>query len=171
MALILGLEQPAVLSLLAAHPQVFLANSNSPAQFVVAGPDGEVAQVLAAAIPLGAKRASLLPNRWAVHSPWMRDVTARFREYLEFVAWSRPRVPFVRSDDGRRVRTAAGMRKFLGDFLELPVRWESTVRVLRENWGDSFTELGPGNLLSKMMVHIDRSAIIRTSRRSSTSPR
>jgi malonyl CoA-acyl carrier protein transacylase len=64
--------------------------------------------------------------------------------------------------DARTLSTAAEVRDFLADFLVQPVRWDTTIRALREEWGGEFVEVGPGNVLTGMLPFIDRTAVIQT---------
>jgi len=147
---------------LADRPDVWLANWNAPGQYVIGGNSAAIDGVLAEAARHGARRARRLPDDRAVHTPLMRELTAQFREHLRSASWSDPILPLVNSFDGSSLRTAEEIRRWLGDFLELPVRWEGTVRVLRQAWGSDFVEVGPGNLLSNLQAYIDRSAPIRS---------
>lgn len=162
LGVIIGLELPRIHTILRIHPATCLANWNCPGQYVVGGTEREIDAVLAEAMKAGAKQARRFAGGWALHTPYMTELAARFRIKLGKVAWSEPRVPFVSSIDGRVLTSAEQICVFLGEFLMRPVNWEPTVRGLRQAWGDTFVEVGPGNLLSKMFAYIDRTAAIRT---------
>jgi malonyl CoA-acyl carrier protein transacylase len=162
MGVIIGLKESEVESLLSSTSDVFLANSNSPGQYVIAGDAAALDSVLSVARERGAKQSRRLASDRAMHTPLQRKVAARFRSYLEGVSFRRLSVPFVSCRDGAVLRTADELRSFFGEFLAEPVRWEATVRALREGWGEDFVEVGPGNVLSNMLPFIDRTASIRT---------
>jgi [acyl-carrier-protein] S-malonyltransferase len=162
MGVIIGLKESDVEALLATTTGVFLANWNSPGQYVISGEVSGIDGVLSAAHERGAKQSRRLPGQRAMHTPKQREVAARFQEYLESVSFCGLRVPYVSCRDAVVLRTADQLRTFLGEFLADPVRWEATVRVLREGWGEDFVEVGPGNVLSNMLPYIDRTAAIRT---------
>lgn len=162
MGVVIGLDSEVIGSILAGQAGVWLANWNAPGQYVVAGDSATIDAVLAEAARCGAKRSRRLPDDRAVHTPLMHELTERFREHLSSARWYNPEIPFVSSYDGRTLRTADEVRTWLGDFLELPVCWEATSRILHDAWKCDFVEVGPGNLLSNMQAHIDRSAAIRT---------
>jgi [acyl-carrier-protein] S-malonyltransferase len=162
MGIILGLELRRVESLLAHCPDVWLANWNAPGQYVIGGDAAGIEGVLAEAARHGAKRARRLPDDRAVHTPLMRELAGQFREHLRSASWYDPILPLVNSFDGSTLRTSDEVRQWLGDFIELPVRWEATVRVLCQAWGSEFVEVGPGNLLRNLHTYIDRSTPIRT---------
>ncbi|MGE5192623.1 MAG: ACP S-malonyltransferase [Deltaproteobacteria bacterium] len=162
MGVIIGLPEREVESLLAAGSGVFLANWNSPGQYVIGGDASSVDMVLAGALGRGAKQARRLAGERALHTPAQRAVASRLREHLDSVGISRPEVPFISCHDASVIQTAAGLRTFLADFLAVPVRWETTVRTLGQSWGSDFVEVGPGNVLSNMLPFIDRTSAIRT---------
>ena len=162
MGVIIGLDEVAIRTHLQAHPEVHLANWNSPLQYVIAGPVSAVDTILANATAQGAKQAKRFVSERAMHTPYVNEVAARFRQRLETVVWSEPAVPLVNSHDASVLRTAAEIRGFLGDFLAQPVSWQATIETLRSSWGSHFVEVGPGNLLSSMLPFIDRTAAINT---------
>src|SRR5262245_39197264 len=162
MGVIIGLKESDVETLLGTTSGVFLANWNSPGQYVISGDVSGVDGVLSASHERGAKQSRRLPGQRAMHTPKQREVAARFRKYLESVSFCRLRVPFVSCRDAAVLRTADELRMFFGEFLAEPVRWEATVRTLRKEWGEDFVEVGPGNVLSNMLPYIDRTASIRT---------
>jgi malonyl CoA-acyl carrier protein transacylase len=135
MGVIIGLPERNVDSLLEAASEVYLANLNSPGQYVIAGDAEGVEVVLSAARESGAKQSRRLAGERAMHTPKQREVAARFRKHLEAVNFCQPRVPLISCRDGGVLQTADQLRTFFGEFLADPVRWEATVRVLREGWG------------------------------------
>jgi acyl transferase domain-containing protein len=161
MGVIIGLPERDVEAVLVARSETFLANWNSPGQYVVGGTTSGVDRVLGDAVARGAKQARRLPGERALHTPAQRPVASRLRAHLESVAISRPHVPFISCQDGSIIETADGLRDFLAGFLARPVRWETTVRALVEEWGREFVEVGPGNVLTRMLPYIDRASVIR----------
>ncbi|MDB5336499.1 MAG: (Acyl-carrier-protein) S-malonyltransferase [Planctomycetaceae bacterium] len=162
MGVIIGLDDDAVRTQLAIHPEVYRANWNSPLQHVVAGPVAAVDNILASATAQGAKQAKRFPSERAMHTPYVNEVAARFRERLETVSWSEPQVPLADIHDASVLRTAAEIREFLGEFLAQPVHWQATIEALGQQSNHHFVEVGPGNLLSSMLPFIDRTAAICT---------
>jgi [acyl-carrier-protein] S-malonyltransferase len=162
MGVTIGLSQEIIESLLASNSRAFLANWNSPGQYVVAGESATVDAVLAGAAAHGAKQSRRLPGERALHTPLMDEVAARLREHLSTVVVAPPRVPFVSCISARPLTTADEMRTYLGEFLAFPVRWNAAIEALSEGWGADFVEVGPGNLLSNMLPFINRTAAIKS---------
>lgn len=162
MGVIIGLDHETIQTYLEATPDISLANWNSPLQYVIAGPGAAVDGILAQATAQGAKQARRLVSDRAMHTPYVNEVAARFRQRLETVSWSEPQVPMANSYNASILHTAHEIRGFLGEFLAQPVLWQATIETLRKNWGSHFVEVGPGNLLGGMLPFIDRTAAINT---------
>lgn len=162
MGVIIGWDETVLTTELASHPEVSIANRNSPLQFVIGGPELGVDQVLEAAQRRGVKQARRLVTGRAMHTPHMHKVAQQLRERLKSVRWSEPRVPIVSCQNGETLRTSQEVREFLSSFLVQPVQWQAAVNSLRQNWGHEFLECGPGTVLSGMMPFIDSSISIRT---------
>lgn len=162
MGVVIGLDEATVEGLCASQEGVQIANWNSPGQYIIGGASAGVDGVLAQATQLGAKRARRMPTDRALHTPLMRDVSARLRETLAGVTWSEPKTAFVSTQDSRVLNSVEEIREFLGEFLDLPVRWEAAVQGLCRQSGREFIEVGPGNVLASMFPFIDRTAQARS---------
>ncbi len=163
MGVIIGLDEPAIRTVLQATPGTYLANWNSPLQHVVGGLASGVDQVLRLALERGAKQARRIGSERAMHTPLMDEVAIRFRETLATVNWNEPQTPFVNnSPDATVLRTAAQVRHFLGGFLSQPVHWQATIQAILRGWGSLFVEVGPGNVLTSMLPFIQSMATVQT---------
>jgi [acyl-carrier-protein] S-malonyltransferase len=162
MGVVIGLDEKTIRALLDITPDTYLANWNSPLQYVVGGAVAGVDQILRQAVAQGAKQAKRFATERAMHTPLMDDVARRFREILATVAWNEPQVPFVNSHDATVLRNAAQIRQFLGGFLSQPVHWQATIRAILHGCGSRFVEVGPGNVLTSMLPFIESTATVRT---------
>jgi len=162
MGVIIGLTESAIESHLASSPGAFIANRNSPLQFVVGGAEVGVDAVLNAAKEQGAKQARRLVAGRALHTPYMNEVAIRLREHLKTIRWSEPQVPLVNCHDATVLKSANQIQNFLAEFLEQPVQWQIAIRSLGQNWGHEFVECGPGGVLSGMMPFIEPNLSIQT---------
>lgn len=162
MGVIIGLDEGLVISLCAEEIGVWVANWNSPGQYVIGGLEGGVDRVLATAISRSARQARRLPGERALHTPCMEEVVPSVQKRLEQVNWQTPRIPLLGSHDGIPLCSASDIQRFLGDFMALPVRWEQAVRTMRCQRSEDFVEVGPATVLSKMLPYIDRDAAILT---------
>ena len=162
MGVVIGLEESTVKSLIAEHTDLWLANWNSPGQYIVGGDAKSVDALLSAATGLQAKRSKRLPTDRALHTPLMQAVSERLREVLDSEEWSEPSIPLISSADSRVLRSSAEVREFFGSFLDQPVRWDATIRSLCENSVADYVEVGPGNVLGSMFPFIDNTADVRS---------
>ena len=140
---------------------VWIGNVNSATQFVLTGQAGAVDAALAAAAP---KALSVLPlgMSWPIHSELMLPVSEavtpliRSRESIEA-----PRLPYY-GPDGDRVETADRVREILAVGFCRPTLWNATVEQMIRDGHRAFLEVGPGEMLTKMIRWIDRNVVCRT---------
>jgi malonyl CoA-acyl carrier protein transacylase len=162
MGVVLGLPLER-LGTIVSRGEVYLANFNSPGQFVLAGARSDVERALAAAEAAGASKTKWLGNAWAFHTPLLGRVCRRVERVLERMPLRAPSVPLVGSSDGLPLRTTQAVRRHLVRFLCEPVRWETTVRRLASAAADpEFLEVGPGTVLTDLMGYIDRTVPVQT---------
>ena len=88
----------------------------------------------------------------------LKQTQDRLALELDKVEIHDPRVPLVNNVDARVVRAAAEVLDGLKRQVTAPVRWEESVRLLRNEGVGQFIELGPGKVLSGLVRQIDRQA-------------
>jgi [acyl-carrier-protein] S-malonyltransferase len=134
------------------------ANLNSPGQLVIAGHKRAVERAAELAKQRGAKRAIMLNVSAPFHCALLQPAQDRLAVELDKVEIRDPQVPLVNNADARVVRTAAEVLDGLKRQVTAPVRWEESVRLLRNENVALFIELGPGKVLSGLVRQIDRQA-------------
>ncbi len=67
-----------------------------------------------------------------------------------------PVTPVVANIQGRILTTAEEIRDHLADQLCRPVEWTRSVREMIESGVDTFVEIGPGQVLSRLITRISR---------------
>lgn len=136
---------------LAGELDLTLANDNAPGQLVLSGPlEGIDAAVEQARERTGAK-ARKLDVSGAFHSPLMEPAADRLRAALDRVEFSEPRFPVLSCATARPFEDPA---RELAENLLRPVRWQDTVRALRELGAEDFHEPAPGRVLSATIKRI-----------------
>ncbi|HYU20104.1 MAG TPA: ACP S-malonyltransferase [Chloroflexota bacterium] len=138
------------------HGVIVLANSNSPEQMVVSGelPALDVAVQLAR--EQGAKAVVPLRISIASHSPLMQQAAIQLAELIAALSMRDPVTPVVANIQGRILTTAEEIRDHLADQLCRPVEWTRSVREMIESGVDTFVEIGPGQVLSRLITRISR---------------
>jgi [acyl-carrier-protein] S-malonyltransferase len=157
MAAIIGLPDERLLELVAAgaaHGTFGIANRNSPGQVVVSGVRPAVEAAAAAAKPLGAKRAIVLPVSVAAHSPLMTEAAEGMRAAIAGVTFADPSVPLLANADARPLTAADACRAELVDHLTTGVDWIAAVAAMAAAGVTRFVEVGPGRVLTGLVRRI-----------------
>lgn len=132
-------------------------NYNSPQQIVIAGETSAVSEAGTKLEAAGA-RASTLPVSAPFHSSLMEPAELRLRADIEQIAFSDPRVPVYVNVDAKPIRDSASAKDALIRQVSRPVLWEETVRKMIDDGVSLFVEVGPGRVLSGLLVRIDKCA-------------
>lgn len=132
-------------------------NYNSPQQIVIAG---ETAAVSEAGIKLkeAGARSSTLPVSAPFHSTLMEPAEERLREDIGAIAFSKPRVPVYVNVDAVPLSDLGALKEALIRQVSRPVLWEESVRRMIDDGVSLFVEVGPGRVLSGLLVRIDKRA-------------
>jgi [acyl-carrier-protein] S-malonyltransferase len=134
-----------------------VANYNSPGQIVISGDfrTRDVAIELAKAE--GAKRVVPLAVSIAAHSPLMECIVDEFRQAVEATEFRMPTVPVVANVSAASLESVEAIREELVQQLTSPVRWVESVRYMIGQGVTEFVEIGPKDVLKKLMRRIDKS--------------
>lgn len=136
---------------------VWIGNVNASTQFVLTGTAPAVAAALEALAPR-ALRVLPLGMNWPIHSELMLPVAAAVAPVVEGCRSIRaPSIPFY-GPDGKLARDAGDIRRYLATEFCHPTLWNETVEAMVRDGHRVFLEVGPGDMLSKMIRWIDRSA-------------
>ena len=161
MAALLGLDAAAAEEVCREAAQgdvVSPANLNSPGQVVIAGHAQAVGRAVELAKAHGAKRAVMLNVSAPFHCALMKPAAERLAQGLDGAEIADPLIPLVNNVDAQLVFSSAAVRDGLKRQMTSPVRWEQSMRVLREAGVEVFIEVGPGKVLSGLLRQIDRQA-------------
>ena len=134
---------------------IVLANANSPDQRVISGERPALERAVELARQQGGK-AVILPITIASHSPLMQRAAVLFTEMVASIQMRDPEVPVVANITGQILTTAEDIRRELHDHLLRPVEWSRSVGEMMEQGVDTFLEIGPGQVLSRLIKRISR---------------
>jgi [acyl-carrier-protein] S-malonyltransferase len=133
---------------------VSVANANSPEQFVISGERAALDRAIELIREAGARTVVPLRISIASHSPLMQQAAARLAEIIDHSPLRDPQVPVVTNIAGQ-VRTSADhIRAELASQMVAPVEWVGSVREMVANGVDTFVEIGPGQVLSRLIKRI-----------------
>jgi [acyl-carrier-protein] S-malonyltransferase len=159
MAAVIGLDRPALEAACRRAAEetggiVSVANANSPEQFVISGERGALDRAIALIRGAGARTVVPLRISIASHSPLMQQAATRLAELIDRSPLRDPQVPVVTNIAGQ-VRTSADhIRAELTSQMVAPVEWVGSVREMVANGVDTFVEIGPGQVLSRLITRI-----------------
>ena len=137
---------------LAERTGLVVANLNSPTQFVLSGPADAVEAALAEAKSERGVRAKRLPVTGAFHSPALEPSVAPFRELLDEIEFH---VPPVTVYSGVTAEPFGDdPRELLSRSITSPVRWIEVVRAAHADGARTFSDVGPGRVLARLVKRI-----------------
>ena len=159
MAAVIGIDRIAVETAckLASHEtgrMVSVANANSPEQCVISGELAALDRAVALIRAAGARTVVPLRISIASHSPLMQQAAAKLAEIIDRSPLRDPQVPVVTSLAGQVRTSAEHIRGELASQMVAPVEWVGSVREMVANGVDTFVEIGPGQVLSRLIRRI-----------------
>lgn len=155
MCAVIGLEMAPLDALLAESGlTVDIANHNSFQQIVLSGPQSDIEQAQAL---LGRRhpdcRVVRLRVSGAFHSRMMRPAARQFEESLATARFSDPASEVI-ANCSVGAYTRANAASLLARQLVSPVRWLETIQHLLDRGATDFVELGPGEVLGRLLAEI-----------------
>ncbi|NPB08090.1 MAG: ACP S-malonyltransferase [Aquificae bacterium] len=125
-------------------------NYNSPQQTVISGEKEAVQKAAEIAREMGAR---VIPLKVSVpsHSSLMKPAADAFRIKLAQAPIQNLRIPLVQNYTARAHTLAPEVRENLYRQIFSPVKWYQSVLYMWEQGVDTFVEIGPKNVLSKLI--------------------
>lgn len=148
MAALMNFDREQLESAIANHPEVVLANDNSPAQVVISGTPEAVKLVMS---QVKSKRAMPLKVSGAFHSHLMKPAAQEFQKILISVDFQRASVPVLSNIEPIPTVEADVLKQRLIDQMTGGVRWREIALALPENGIEKVVEIGPGNVLTGLI--------------------
>jgi [acyl-carrier-protein] S-malonyltransferase len=136
---------------------VQIANYNSPGQVVISGDTQALARAIDLLKERGGRRIVPLAVSIAAHSPLMTSVVKEYRAAVDATPMRQPAVPVVANISARPLLSVDETRDELAGQLTWPVRWTASVQWMIEQGVTRFVEVGPLDVLSKLVGRIDGS--------------
>jgi [acyl-carrier-protein] S-malonyltransferase len=159
MAAIVGLDRTTLEAICADAAElglIVVANTNTADQMVISGELPALDRAVELARERGARAVVPLRISIASHSPLMQQAALQLAEVLAAIQLRDPVTPMMASIQGRILTTAEDIRQHMVSQLELPVEWTQSVREMIESGVDTFVEIGPGQVLSRLIRKISR---------------
>jgi [acyl-carrier-protein] S-malonyltransferase len=157
MAAILGLDDSIVEEVCeSVNDTVVAANYNSPGQIVISGTNEGIDKAIEILKGKGAKRALKLAVGGAFHSPLMEPARLELEEAIKNTKFNNPVCPVYQNVNAKPASDPAIIRANLVLQLTSPVRWTQSVINMIADGATSFTEVGPGCVLSGLIKKVNK---------------
>ncbi len=131
-----------------------IANYNSPCQVVVSGKSEVIEKLLI----LGEKEegVNIVPLKVSApfHSCLMGKAKENLAGYIENVNIKEPKIPVICNVTADYVKTKEEIKNALIEQVIHPVRWTDIIKRMNSEGINCFVEVGPGNVLKKLIKQI-----------------
>ncbi|WP_018912145.1 ACP S-malonyltransferase [Thiomonas sp. FB-6] len=131
--------------------RAYLANLNGDAQFVVAGAEPQLEELLGAARAAGARQVERLAVAVPSHCPLLAHCAGELADSLRGLRLRDARLPYVANTTARALRAAGDIARDLAEGVMRPVRWNDANRLLLELGVQCVIEMPPGQTLGRMV--------------------
>ena len=156
MAAILGMEDEVVEKCCDTIDGVVVAaNYNSPGQIVISGANEAVDKACEQLKEAGARRALRLPVGGAFHSPLMEPARVELEKAIAEVEFHTPSCPIYQNVDAQPQSDSEVIKRNVIAQLTAPVRWTQSAKNMIADGIDTYTELGPGNVLQGLIKKVN----------------
>ncbi|HEX6095633.1 MAG TPA: ACP S-malonyltransferase [Thermoanaerobaculia bacterium] len=138
-----------------------VANFNSPTQTVVSGPVDDIRRAQTFFERAGTQMYIPLQVSAAFHSRYMAEAGRAFAEFVAPMSFTPPRIPVVANVTARPYPgddVPESVKSLLVSQITQSVQWTQTIRYLASQGVTQFAEIGPGNVLTRMVQQIQREA-------------
>jgi len=131
-----------------------IANYNSPYQIVVSGKSEVIEKLLI----LGEEEeeVNIVPLKVSApfHSSLMRKAKENLASYIENVNIQDPQIPVICNVTADYVKTEEEIKDALIEQVTHPIRWVDIIKKMNSEGINCFIEVGPGNVLKKLIKQI-----------------
>ncbi len=161
MAAVIGLTPEQIAATLKQNglDSVDVANYNSPTQTVISGPVADMQRAKPVFEQAGARMYVPLQVSAAFHSRYMADAGKSFDDFLADFKFSAPGIPVIANVTAEPYPASdpnAAIRSLLVKQITQSVQWTQSIRHLIGKGAQSFEEMGPGNVLTKLIGQIQK---------------
>lgn len=136
---------------------IYVANFNSPSQTVISGQKMDIDQVGDIFKEAGARLYIPLKVSGAFHSRFMETAKDEFEQFLQSFQFSDLTIPIISNVEARPY-TKEKIKQLLADQITHSVKWTESIRYLMGKGLNEFLEIGPGNVLTRLVGQIQKEA-------------
>jgi malonyl CoA-acyl carrier protein transacylase len=136
-----------------------IANFNTPSQTVVSGPIEDVRRAGPFFEKAGARIYMPLQVSAAFHSRYMADAAKAFADFLAPMSFAAPKTPVIANVTARPYPTdnaSEQVKALLVNQIAHSVQWTQSIRFIISQGVTQFSEMGPGNVLTRSVQQIQQ---------------
>lgn len=159
MAAVIGLTPGQIAEVLKKNgvETIDVANFNSPTQTVISGPVADIQRVK----PMFDQARMYVPLQVsaAFHSRYMAEAAQAFDAFLAGFTFAAPRTPVIANVTAEAYPSTdpgTTVRSLLVRQITQSVQWTQSIRALIARGATDFQEMGPGNVLTKLVQQIQK---------------
>lgn len=161
MGAVIGLDAGAVAKVIGESGlgAIDVANFNTPSQTVVSGQVDDIKRAGPFFEKAGAQMFIPLQVSAAFHSRYMADAAKQFADFLVPLSFAAPKIPVIANVTAQpyaSVDASASGKAMLVNQITQSVQWTKSIRFLINQGVTQFTEIGPGNVLTRMVQQIQQ---------------
>ena len=138
-------------SILAAYPNVYIANHLSKQQLVLSGYKAQLLEIKQALVKEGACMASLLNVSGPFHSPLLLGAAKAFEKELSLYEFKELNSLVYSNSLGSPYEAATNIKALLYEQMYSRVRWHECMEHMYSMGITRFVEIGPSNVLTKLV--------------------
>ena len=144
MAALIGFDRKQLEFLVDNTDELVIANDNSDSQIVLSGSEKALDNVSKS---IKCKRFLKLNVSGAFHSPFMKEPSIKFAEYLDSIKFKQPLIPVLSNSNPSFCNDPNELKDRLKNQMSNGVRWRETMNLMSELSNLHFVEIGPSNVL------------------------
>ena len=166
MGAVIGLEAGAIARLIKDNglSSLDVANFNTPSQTVVSGPVEAIRRAGPLFEKAGAQMYVPLQVSAAFHSRYMADAARAFADFLAPISFAAPKTPVIANATAQPYpngNASESVKSLLVNQITHSVQWTESIHFLITQGVTQFSEMGPGNVLTRMVQQIQQQMLVR----------
>lgn len=157
MAAVLGAKAGVIEDVLEKYEgRAFIANYNDYTQIVISGYEQDIKNTITDLKEKGVRKIIPLKVNIASHCPLMGEVSRDLGDFIDKnISFKEPGLPFLSTTEAKYIGRD-GLKGTLTGQLTGPIQWVDSVKLLLDKGINTFIEIGPGKVLSGLVLRIAR---------------
>jgi len=155
MAAVIGMQPDKIKQVLkdASFESIDIANLNSPKQTVISGRKEDIDAVKTVFEDAGVRLFIPLKVSGAFHSRYMQEAQNEFADFLKSFEFQPVQIPVIANYTAAPYQDIETVNNMVQQ-ISSPVRWVESIQYLKQQPEPEFEEVGPGNVLTKLIKQI-----------------